>query len=233
MFLYEFYIATKGGLRDILKAMKQLILIDDHKMLRKGISSYITENSDWTILAEAEGIDEMPAIIKKVGAAGSGTSGSNQIVAVVDIQIKGNPDYSYNGFEAVKMLAKAGVPSVIFSSHDSGAYIERAMSAEVGAKGFVSKLSDEKMILDAINTIAAGKTFIQPDLVTSLMEMNSLFSVLTKREMQVVKLIQDGLTNEEIASRLEIKLTTLENYISVIYDKIGCRDRSSLLEKLT
>ena len=208
--------------------MKKLILIDDHKMLRKGISFYITENSDWTILAEAEGLDELPAIIKKIGEAGE-----NQIVAVVDIQIKGNPDYSYNGFEAVKLLAKAGVPSVIFSSHDSGAFIERAMSAEVGAKGFVSKLSDEKMLLDAINTIAAGKTFIQPDLVTSLMEMHSLFSVLTKREMQVVKLIQDGLTNEQIAARLEIKLTTLENYISVIYDKIGCRDRSSLLEKLT
>ena len=64
------------------------------------------------------------------------------------------------------------------------------------------------------------------------MEMNSLFSILTKREVQVVKLIQDGLTNEEIAEKLEIKLTTLENYISVIYDKIGCRDRNSLLEKL-
>ena len=130
------------------------------------------------------------------------------------------------------MLAAAGVPSVIFSSHDSGGFIERAMSTEVGAKGFVSKLSDEKMLLDAINAVAQGKTFVQPDLITSLMEMNSLFSVLTKREMQVVKLIQDGLTNEEISAKLEIKLTTLENYISVIYDKIGCRDRNSLLEKL-
>ena len=88
------------------------------------------------------------------------------------------------------------------------------------------------MLLDAINTVAAGKTFVQPDLVASLMEMNSLLSVLTKREMQVVKLIQDGRANEEIAAKLQIKLTTLENYISVIYDKIGCRDRSSLLEKL-
>ncbi len=88
------------------------------------------------------------------------------------------------------------------------------------------------MLLDAINTVAAGKTFVQPDLVASFMEMNSLLSVLTKREMQVVKLIQDGRANEEIASKLQIKLTTLENYISVIYDKIGCRDRSSLLEKL-
>ena len=208
--------------------MKKLILIDDHKMLRKGISFYITENSDWTIFAEAESLDEIPAIIKSIDNAAE-----DKIIAVVDIQIKGNPEYSYNGFEAVKLLAATGVPSVIFSSHDSGGFIERAMSADVGAKGFVSKLSDEKMLLDAINTIALGKTFIQPDLVTSLMEMNSLFSVLTKREMQVVKLIQDGLTNEQIAAKLEIKLTTLENYISVIYDKIGCRDRSSLLEKLT
>ena len=208
--------------------MKKLILIDDHKMLRKGISFYITENSDWTIFAEAESQDEIPAIIKSIDNAAE-----DIIIAVVDIQIKGNPEYSYNGFEAVKLLAVAGVPSVIFSSHDSGGFIERAMSAEVGAKGFVSKLSDEKMLLDAINSVAAGKPFVQPDLIGSLMEMNSIFSVLTKREIQVVKLIQDGLTNEEIAQKLQIKLTTLENYISVIYDKIGCRDRNSLLEKLT
>lgn len=207
--------------------MKKLILIDDHKMLRKGISSYITENTDWTILAEAESLEEIPGIIKKIAP-----HKDDKIVAVVDIQIKGSSDYPFSGFEAVKLLAKAGVPSVIFSSHDTGALIERAMSVEVGAKGFVSKLSDEKILLDAINTVAAGKTFVQPDLVASLMEMNSLLSVLTKREMQVVKLIQDGRANEEIASKLQIKLTTLENYISVIYDKIGCRDRSSLLEKL-
>lgn len=208
--------------------MKKLILIDDHKMLRKGISSYIIENSDWSIFAEAESIEEMPDIIKKIGEAKE-----DQIVAVVDIQIKGNDENAFRGFEAVRLLSKAGVPSVIFSSHDTGALIERAMSADVGARGFVSKLSDETMLLNAINTVASGKTFVQPDLVSAFMEVTSLFSVLTKREMQVVKLIQDGLTNEEMAEKLDIKLTTLENYISVIYDKIGCRDRNSLLEKLT
>lgn len=208
--------------------MKKLILIDDHKMLRKGISSYIIENSDWSIFAEAESIEEMPDIIKKIGEAKE-----DKIVAVVDIQIKGNDENAFRGFEAVRLLSKAGVPSVIFSSHDTGALIERAMSADVGARGFVSKLSDETMLLNAINTVASGKTFVQPDLVSAFMEVTSLFSVLTKREMQVVKLIQDGLTNEEMAEKLDIKLTTLENYISVIYDKIGCRDRNSLLEKLT
>ena len=208
--------------------MKKLILIDDHKMLRKGISAFFTENSDWEILTEAESLDEIPQIIKIASSRPD-----DKIVAIVDMQLKGTCENEIrDGFEAVKLLAGAGIPSCIFSSHDTGAVIERAMSAEVGAKGFVSKLSDEKMLLDAVNTVAQGKTFVQPDLVASFMEMSSLFSILTKRERQIVKLIQDGSTNEEIAAQLQIKLTTLENYVSVIYDKIGCRDRNSLLEKL-
>lgn len=208
--------------------MKKLILIDDHKMLRKGISAFFTENSDWEILTEAESLEELPQIIKIASSRPN-----DKIVAIVDMQLKGTSENEIkDGFEAVKLLAGAGIPSCIFSSHDTGAVIERAMSAEVGAKGFVSKLSDEKMLLDAVNTVAAGKTFVQPDLVASFMEMSSIFSILTKRERQIVKLIQDGLTNEEIAAQLQIKLTTLENYVSIIYDKIGCRDRGGLLEKL-
>lgn len=76
-------------------------------MLRKGISSYITENSDWHIFAEAEGLEEIPQIIEKISVLNSEQAGQGQIVAVVDIQIKGNSDYAYNGFEAVSMLSKA------------------------------------------------------------------------------------------------------------------------------
>ena len=206
--------------------MKKLILIDDHKMLRKGISSFFTENSDWEIFAEAESLSQVQEIISSCSRS------EDYFVAVVDIQLKESKENSFSGFTAIKELSEAGIPSVVFSSHDSGACIERAMSAEVGAKGFVSKLSDEKMLLDAVNTISEGKTFVQPDLITSFMETHTLFSMLTKREREVVKLIQDEFTNEEIAEKLGIKITTLENYISVIYDKIGCQDKKSLIEKL-
>ena len=197
-------------------------------MLRKGISAFFTENSDWTILAEAESLEDLTSILKKTTFTPEDT-----IIAIVDIQLKTTGESGINGgFDAVKLLAKQNIPSVVFSSHDSGSSIERAMSAEVGAKGFVSKLSDEKMLLDAVNTVAAGKTFVQPDLVSSLLENRTLFMTLTKREQQVVNLISDGFSNEEIAAKLEIKLSTLENYVSVIYDKLGCRDRTALLEKL-
>ena len=234
-----------------MKVMKNLILIDDHKMLRKGISAYFTENSKWNVIAEAESLDDMPDILKKIGENPyivekndgdriqditkypDSDNEENCTVAVVDIQIKGKGEKLSNGFEAVRLLRQYGIQSVIFSSHDTGACIERAMSDEVGARGFVSKLSDEKLLLDAVNAVAEGKTFIQPDLVTSLLNTQSIFSVLTKREKQIVKLIQDGRSNYEIAQKLEIKVSTLENYLSLIYDKIGCENKEMLLKKLS
>ena len=213
--------------------MKNLILVDDHKMLRKGIASYITENSDWKISTEAENLADVKKIATSLKLLSQNSPDKENItVAVVDLQLKGSEEEKFGGFEAVKELAAAGVPSIIFTSHDTGACIEQAMGAEVGAKGFVSKLSDEKMLLDAINAVAKGKTFIQPDLVTSFMETRSLLSMLTKRETQVVRLLQENLSNEEIADKLGIKITTLENYLSIIYDKIGCRDKRKLIEKL-
>ena len=213
--------------------MKNLILVDDHKMLRKGIASYITENSDWKVSVEAESLADVKKIATslELGSQNS-TNKENITVAVVDLQLKGSEEEKFGGFEAVKELAGAGIPSIIFTSHDTGACIEQAMGAEVGAKGFVSKLSDEKMLLDAINAVAKGKTFIQPDLVTSFMETRSLLSMLTKRETQVVRLLQENLSNEEIADKMGIKITTLENYLSIIYDKTGCRDKKTLIEKL-
>ncbi len=211
--------------------MKRLILIDDHKLLRKGISAYITEKSDWTIFAEAESLEDINSVVEAVKKEKSDNP-SDKIIAVVDLQLKDSKgDYS-GGFEVVKILLKHGIPSVIFSSHDTGTCVERAMSAEVGARGFVSKVSDEKMLLTAINTVADGNLFVQPDLVSSMLEKHSLFSTLTKREQQVTNLIIDGFTNNQIAEKLAIKLSTLENYISIIYAKIGCKDRPELLAKL-
>lgn len=207
--------------------MKQLILIDDHKMLRKGIISYITENSDWQIFAEAESVEEIPGIIKKLTKTDDCIT-----VAVVDMQLKStNTDFN-GGYNVVRIFAQNGVPSVIFSSHDSGSCIERAMSAEIGAKGFVSKSSDERILLEAINAVANGKTYIQSELVAGVLENRTLLSMLTKRESEVLKCIQEGLSNEEIATKLNIKLATLLNYITIIYDKTGSKDRVSLLEKL-
>ncbi len=116
--------------------MKNLILVNDHKMLRKGIASYITENSEWKITAEAESLSEVKKIATTLEPLpSSSTSKENITVAVVDLQIQGSDQERFGGFEAVKELVAVGVPSIIFTSHDTGACIEQTMGVEVGAKG--------------------------------------------------------------------------------------------------
>lgn len=212
--------------------MKKLILIDDHKMLRKGIASFIMEKSDWQVAFEAESLSEIPLILQKIKSSKNNDNG-DIYVAVVDIQLKDESGNNYsNGFETIKLLKENGIESVVFSSHDTASCIETAMSEQVGARGFVSKCSSEQVLLDAINYVSKRQTYIQSDLVTSFIERQNLFSMLTKREQQVVKYIEQNYSNEEIAQRLGIKINTLDNYISIIYDKLGCQNRTSLLEKL-
>ena len=143
--------------------MNKVILVDDHKMLRKGVTTYLLENSDWTVIGEAESLAELEPLLKQLTF-----SEEDKIVAVVDLQLKGdgNNTLSANGYTAVQMLAEQNIPSVIFSSNATGACIEKALSIQGGgARGFVSKASSESMLLDAINAVAQGKSFIQPDLV--------------------------------------------------------------------
>lgn len=210
--------------------MKDLILIDDHVFLRKGIAAYLAEHGGWRIVAEAESLNEIPGIIERFGKKND----EKKPIAVVDIQLKGDGDSALasNGYKAVRMLLDAGIRSVVFSSHDTGACIEKAMGADVGARGFVSKVSNEQMLLSALDTVADGRTFIQPDLAADVIEVRSVLSVLTRRERQTVKLIAEGLGNEDISATLGIKITTLENYVSVIYDKLGCKNRAELIEKI-
>lgn len=105
------------------------------------------------IFTEAERAEEIPGIIKEAGkAVGSITA------AVVDMQLKGEKDGFNEGYNVAKMLSQGNIPSVIFSSNDSGACIDKAISAEAGAKGFVSKSSDEQILLEVINAVAERDT---------------------------------------------------------------------------
>ena len=210
--------------------MKDLILIDDHVFLRKGIAAYLAEHGGWRVVAEGESMDDLPSIIEQFGKKDR----EKTPIAVVDIQLKGDDGSAIasNGYMAVRMLLDAGIRSVVFSSHDTGACIEKAMGADVGARGFVSKVSNESMLLHALDTVASGRTFIHPYLAVDVLETRSAISVLTKRERQTVRLIAEGLSNEDISVALGIKITTLENYVSVIYDKLGCKNRAELIKKL-
>lgn len=209
--------------------MKKLILIDDHAMLREGIASWLTKNSDCEITLQCENFEKLKSSFETTNF-----SAGDNIIAIVDLSYKTEncKIESETGWEIIKWLNTKNIPSIVFSSHDTGTFIEKAMGPDIRARGFVSKTSDEKVLLDAINMVASGKTYIQPDLFSGFIETKSILSALSSKEQEIADLIMHNFENEEIAEKLNIKLHTVENYISKIYDKTGTNSKKGLIELL-
>lgn len=207
--------------------MKKLILIDDHAMLREGIASWLTKNSDWEIELQCESFEKLQADFEKANF-----STDDNVIAIVDLSYKteNSKVEAEIGWEIIKWLNSKNIPSIVFSSHDTGTFIEKAMGPDIRARGFVSKTSDEKILLDAINMVAQGKTYIQPDLFSGFIETKSILSALSSKEREIADLIMHNVENDEIAAKLNIKLHTVENYISKIYDKTGTNNKKDLID---
>ena len=209
-----------------------IILCDDHALLRNGIKSWIETHSKYKVTHEAGTWAECEKIIEAFRSSGS----PNNHIAVVDISFKAEYSPAAHeencGFEIIRRFTALGVPCIAYSSHDSGGFVEHAVSSAVGAKGFVSKNADEEILLAAIRAVSDGKTYIQAELVTGLLEVNCISRTFTKKE----KLLSDALTihntNAEVAAALGITEKTVVNYLTILYDKAGVKNKLEFLEKM-
>ena len=117
-------------------------------------------------------------------------------------------------------------------SHDSGGFVEHATSAVVGAKGFVSKNADETVLLAAITAVANGKSYIQAELVTGLLEVRDIAQTFTKKEKLVAEALTLHNTNADVAAALGITEKTVVNYLTIMYDKAGVNNKLAFLQKM-
>ena len=209
-----------------------IILCDDHVLLRNGIKNWIETHSKYKVTHEAGTWAECEKIIEAFRSSDS----PNNHIAVVDISFKAEYSPAAHeencGFEIIRRFTALGVPCIAYSSHDSGGFVEHAVSSAVGAKGFVSKNADEEILLAAIRAVSDGKTYIQAELVTGLLEVNCISRTFTKKE----KLLSDALTihntNAEVAAALGITEKTVVNYLTILYDKAGVKSKLEFLEKM-
>ena len=216
---------------------QNIILCDDHALLRNGIKNWIETHSKYKVTYEAGTWAECKKIIEAFRAPDYRVSDSrNNYIAVVDISFKAEYATAAHeencGFEIIRRFTALGVPCIAYSSHDSGGFVEHAVSCAVGAKGFVSKNADEEILLAAICAVSDGKTYIQAELVTGLLEVNHITQTFTKKE----KLLSDALTihntNAEVAAALGITEKTVVNYLTILYDKAGVKSKLEFLEKM-
>lgn len=196
-----------------------IMIADDHLMVREGIKQLLELDGDIIVNAEANDGKQCIELLDE----------KNTDVLLLDINMP-----NMNGLQVLKHLRekKSTVKVLILTIHNEVEYLVRAV--EIGVDGYVLKDSESAVLKKAIYCIYRGETFIQPDLTPMLKEkMNekSLYSnryndSLTKREVEVLKLLAEGLFNKEIAYTLAISEKTVKNHVSNIFKKINVSDRT-------
>jgi len=202
----------------------RLVVADDHEMVRTGFAGMLDTQPDFSVVATAA--DGTEAI--RVCAAESPD------VVLMDIRMPG-----MDGIEATRQLTRSnpvGGPRVlILTTFDLDQYVYDAIRA--GASGFLLKDVTAERLFDAVRVIAAGDALLAPAVTRRLIsEFVSLhrpdtpptaaLATLTPRETQVLRLVAEGLSNVEIATRLTVTEETVKTHVSRMLTKLGLRDRT-------
>lgn len=195
--------------------MIKLMLVDDHSMVREGLKQLLELDKNLHVVAEAaDGIETLEKL-KVV----------KPDILLLDISMPG-----MNGIETLENVKKIepNIKVLMLTSHEEIEYLMKAI--EKGCDGYVLKTSDSALLKKAIHTVYEGEKFIQPsmmkDLSTDKASADDMLNELTKREIEVLKLIAEGLFNKEIAAKLVISERTVKNHVSNIFKKIDVSDRT-------
>lgn len=211
--------------KEIERRKKKIFVVDDHPIMRDGISQLINQQADLEVCGEASSAQE---------ALGN-LAAADPDLLLVDISLAG-----MDGIELIKIVRKREprLPMLVLSMHEEALYAERAVRA--GARGYVMKHASSETLLAAIRKVLAGKIALSPAMTDTLLEKmtpdgqtgdESPIARLSDRELEIFKMIGYGLRPQRIAEELKVSVKTVETYYSRIKQKLGIRDASELLQK--
>lgn len=195
-------------------SMVNVIIADDHLMVREGIKKILEFDGDIKIIGEADDGLQCLDLIERL----------HPDIVLLDINMP-----KMNGLEMLKLLRdeKKKDKVLILTIHNEIEYLMKAV--EIGVNGYVLKDSDSSVLRKAIFAVINGESYIEPSLTPLMKERltkSSEANTLTKREIEVLKLLAEGLFNKEIAFKLSISEKTVKNHVSNIFKKINVADRT-------
>jgi DNA-binding NarL/FixJ family response regulator len=199
--------------------MKTVILIDDHDMMRRGLAAYFAQRKYWQVVGEAASIEEAGTLFKRLQE-------NKTIPDIVLLDIDLNGQWGLDLVEKIKTQFSPSPRIIVYSVFEDFAHVRAAMRA--GAAGYVCKARRESELEAAMETVLAGGFFMPPQLASKLSAVFDLTTGLSKRERQIFDLVQLRQNNKQIAEKLGIALRTVENNLSMIYDKTGVTSRKEL-----
>lgn len=200
--------------------MIRVLIADDHGVVRSGLTLLIDRQVDMEVAAEAE--DGIEAVERALQLRPD--------VAVLDVSMP-----RLTGLHAARQIRDHAedIQVLMLSMHDDEAYFFDAL--EAGASGYVSKRGADSDLIDAIRTVASGRTFLNSKTQQTLMRKwleegaTERPDELTPRELEVTKLIAEAYTNRQIAEALHLAEKTVESHRANVLSKLGMRDRVELV----
>ena len=202
----------------------RIVVADDHQVVRSGFAALLGTQPDFTVAGTASDGAEA---VRICGAL-------RPDVVLMDVRMPGT-----DGIEATRQLTGAGQDRpriLILTTFDLDEYVYDALCA--GASGFLLKDVTAEHLFDAVRIIAAGEALLAPTVTRRLISEFALMRhrpdarpaaalpALTPRETQVLRLVAEGLSNQEISARLIVTEETVKTHVSRVLSKLGLRDRT-------
>jgi DNA-binding NarL/FixJ family response regulator len=195
--------------------MIRVLLIDDHPIVHDGVSAVLRAESDIRVIGSAETLARAIALI----------TADTPDVALLDLRLPGE-----EGVTGVRRLSAAfpGLRIIVFTAYDVEEYVFGAMQA--GAKGYVLKGSPAPELVRAIRHVHGGGTYLSPTIGAKLASHTARSrrdtSLLTPRELAVLRLVAAGQSNRQIADSLGITERTVKFHVTAIFNKLGADNRA-------
>ncbi len=203
-----------------------VVLVDDHKIMRDGIKAILEHASEFVVVGEAENGVDAVQVCRDL----------RPDIVMMDISLPG-----LNGIEATTELLRH-CPStrvLILSMYDDEHSVVSAIRS--GARAFVLKKASDNDLLDALRTVAKGGSYLSPQVSDQLLKriqrgdleskaVPSALESLSPRELQVMRLVAEGRTSKEIAGLLDLGLQTVRSYRKTLMKKLGVNNVAGLTQ---
>lgn len=204
----------------------KILIVDDHEVVRDGLKNILTSLDNISIAGEAGNGEDAVKMYTSI----------KPDLVIMDISMPG-----MNGIEATRVIKEKDPDAriLILTMHDNQEYLNQIIRS--GAKGFILKNTDKEELLDAVKTVASGDNFFSKDISKLIIdnyirtaketEKNDGYKEvpLTKREIEILKLIASGYSNQEIANILYISYNTVDTHRKNIMHKLSIKNTAGLV----
>jgi len=204
---------------------KKVLIVDDHPLIRQGVTRLVQQEEDLAVCGEAEDSQEALEAIAQ----------TRPDIVVLDITLKAT-----NGIELMTVLRKRfpDLPVLILSMHDEALYAERALRA--GARGYVMKQDSPEKLIEAIRRVLGGEVYLSEAVTARVLKKiadgtpaqePSPLDLLSARELEVFRLIGQGTATRDIAERLQVSVKTVDAHRANIKKKLELKSGAELVQQ--